>query len=555
MPNQQSWMFRWVFSVVFPRLIPKHVLSKVRIVITDGDPQEYSQVDNAIESVFPNAKRVQCGWHIVYKGFEKYIDMTFPDIPTTIINDHKKIIQNWMYSWMKRTCWTYLEYKYSRYLFMKYIFLSQVVNLFGLAFLNNVAMFVRKHVLLHEKYFLYCQRSQIRHYGEYSNTPLEGTNFALKHSSISTHPGLSMDSSMVILSLLSDKHVQKVNSNVIKQNKRQCMNYGNEVHDKLTVRGSSMVSNLVSLTNRYKCIRVNAKEWKVRKMSVGGNRKRGIMSCIPDFDVLQTVGIIDTANDNIKQLRCSCTYTTVYGLPCVHSWTVAKTFEPNWTYINHNDVSVRWLKSYYLYSLPETIIPDVAKQQKIKQVFRSIRKHEVVGIHIEQNWYADIPIHTTPLPEEYQQPDHIVKCMNYPDSDKVTDFDPYNSNLDGTTSQVTEIGTQLSDEDDDAITEFINANVTETINSNVSMKSYYSQLQPNFVEAVNWVTNQQDADQLKQLFDKFISDVKSKYKEQHPVSEEQIYVSSNMPIETAKQHHGCTGWSESRKRKKMTHIK
>ena len=26
MPNQQSWMFHWIFSVVFPRLLPKHVL-------------------------------------------------------------------------------------------------------------------------------------------------------------------------------------------------------------------------------------------------------------------------------------------------------------------------------------------------------------------------------------------------------------------------------------------------------------------------------------------------------------------------------------------------
>ena len=51
MPNQQSWMFIWVFSVVSPRLFPKHILTKVRIVITDGDPQEFSQVDNAIESV------------------------------------------------------------------------------------------------------------------------------------------------------------------------------------------------------------------------------------------------------------------------------------------------------------------------------------------------------------------------------------------------------------------------------------------------------------------------------------------------------------------------
>ena len=358
-----------VFSVVFPRLIPKHVLSKVKIVITDGDPQEFSQVDNAIESVIPNAKRVRCGWHIVHKGFDKYIDTTFPDIATSIINDHKKIIKNWMYSWMKRICPTYLQYKYSRYLFMKYIFSSQVVHLFGLAFSNNVAMFVRKHVLLHEKYFLYNQRSHIRHYGEYSNTPLEGTNFGLKHSSISTHPGLSMDSSMVILSLLSDKHVKKVNSNVIKQNKRKCMNYTNEVHDKLTVRASSMISNLVALTHRYKCIRVSDKEWNVRKISDSTQNRRGIMSCIPDFDVLQTVYVMDTTKDNIKQLGCSCTYTTVYGLPCVHSLVVAKTFDPNLTYINHNDVSVRWLKSYYLYSLPDKIIPDTKKQQQIKQVF------------------------------------------------------------------------------------------------------------------------------------------------------------------------------------------
>ena len=70
MPNLQTWMFRWVFSVVFPRLILKHILSKIRIVITDGDSQEFSQVDNAIESVIPNAKRVQCGWHIiVHKNF------------------------------------------------------------------------------------------------------------------------------------------------------------------------------------------------------------------------------------------------------------------------------------------------------------------------------------------------------------------------------------------------------------------------------------------------------------------------------------------------------
>ena len=144
-------------------------------------------------------------------------------------------------------------------------------------------------------------------------------------------------------------------------------------------------------------------------------------------------------------------------------------------------------------------------------MFRSIRRHEVVCIHIHTKWYADIPIHSLPLPEEYQQPDHVVRCMNYPNSDKVNNFDPYNSNLDGTTFQITEIGTQLSDEDANAVSEFINANVNETINSPDTKKSYYSQLQPNFVETINWVTNQQDVHELKGMFDKFISYVKSRY--------------------------------------------
>ena len=157
---------------------------------------------------------------------------------------------------MKQRCVTYLQYKYSRYLFMKYLYSREIVNTFGVSFSNNVAMFVRKHVLPHEKSFLYCLRNHIRHYGEYSNTPLEGTNYGLKHSSISTHPGLTMDNSMIILSQLSEKHVTKVNSNVIKQNKKHCVNYKEKVHNKLTILGSSMLANTISIVKRYECIRM-----------------------------------------------------------------------------------------------------------------------------------------------------------------------------------------------------------------------------------------------------------------------------------------------------------
>ena len=146
-------MFRWVFSVVFPCLIPKHILQNIKIVITDGDPQEFLQIDNAIENVIPNAKRIRCGWHIVHQGFARYVGTAFLDICSAIVDNHKKMIQNWMYSWMKGYCSSYLQYKYSRYLFMKFLYSRDIINTFGVSFSNNVAMFVREHVLPHEKPF------------------------------------------------------------------------------------------------------------------------------------------------------------------------------------------------------------------------------------------------------------------------------------------------------------------------------------------------------------------------------------------------------------------
>ena len=114
---------------------------------------------------------------------------------------------------------------------------------------------------------------------------------------------------------------------------------------------------------------------------------------IPDFDVIQKVTSIETQNIATRQLQCSCNYADVYGLPCIHSIAVAESFKPKWENITHNDVSVRWWKAYYLFSLPELIIPDRAKQQRIKQVFRTLRQNEVVGIHVTSTMYQTQTIH------------------------------------------------------------------------------------------------------------------------------------------------------------------
>ena len=137
--------------------------------------------------------------------------------------------------------------------------------------------------------------------------------------------------------------------------------------------------------------------------------------------------------------------------------------KPKWLYVTHDDVSVRWLKLYYLYSLPEKIIPQEDVQEKTKQVFQYLRRHEVVGKHINSEWYTDIPIIGEPLPTKFNELEHVIKCANFPDSNEANDFDPFTSNLDSTMSQDTGIGTEHQNESDDAVLQFLSENVPATV--------------------------------------------------------------------------------------------
>ena len=213
---------------------------------------------------------------------------------------------------------------------------------------------------------------------------------------------------------------------------------------------------------------------------------------------------------------------------------VASSLKPCWKHITHNDVSVRWWNAYYLFSLPEKIIPDRNRQIRIKQVFKTLRKKETVGIHVKVSDYWNNPTHDGPIPEEYEMLPHVVRCTNYPDSKKVSDFDPFDSNFDGTMSQVTDINTQLTDGENDNDTNvfaFVTKNIRQTIKNDAETKSFYAQLKPNFMEAVNWINTQAEVEEFAKLMDNFVSLIKVKYNQVNTNSTSHTYVPSNLPIE------------------------
>ena len=56
MKNQNTWIFRWLFIIVVPQLLGKHNLKRFQVIISDGDAQEYHQIDYLIIKYFTSAK-------------------------------------------------------------------------------------------------------------------------------------------------------------------------------------------------------------------------------------------------------------------------------------------------------------------------------------------------------------------------------------------------------------------------------------------------------------------------------------------------------------------
>ena len=82
--------------------------------------------------------------------------------------------------------------------------------------------------------------------------------------------------------------------------------------------------------------------------------------------------------------------------------------------------------------------------------------------------YQTQTIHEGPLLDEYIEELHVVQCMNYPNSNRVPDFDSFNSNFDGTMSQLTDINTQISEdegEEEDDVFTFVADNIKTAIDN------------------------------------------------------------------------------------------
>lgn len=121
--NEWAWVFRWLFQTMFPLLLGSDYMLRVKVIITDGDSQETSQLDIAISLHFPKVLRVRCGWHVIDRGWARCCPGVC-SVAKGSQNEFKSIIQQikaWLYSWMQPHCETEDKYKISKALLTAYL--------------------------------------------------------------------------------------------------------------------------------------------------------------------------------------------------------------------------------------------------------------------------------------------------------------------------------------------------------------------------------------------------------------------------------------------------
>jgi hypothetical protein len=57
-PHHRAWMYRWFYQTAVPTLVGKDTCQRVRLVLTDGDSNECTQLADAIRSTFTDTSRL-----------------------------------------------------------------------------------------------------------------------------------------------------------------------------------------------------------------------------------------------------------------------------------------------------------------------------------------------------------------------------------------------------------------------------------------------------------------------------------------------------------------
>ena len=398
---------------MFSKLFHSDILRKVNLIISDGNQEEMSQIDASILTVFPNARRQRCGFHLVRMGWNSHV------LSKKIFKGNEFLydkvchhLKAWIYSWRTARVETEVEYKVSKLMFYKFLNTRQIRNTLGVAFIESVEDFVKKHIEPHETNFVFYLRKHLRHFDEYINCLHEGTNNALRHSAAPIGPTMCIENTMRVMNNNSER------ARIKKQIENSIQFVGTKLYSKLNCSkhlnkfGYEILLSSWTRKDQYVSIRVEEEKWLVihKNNDEGGddlkktNTDHSKEYC-PKFKRVRKVILCE------KKLICSCSYRKRYGIGCAHEYNVVSRFR-DYIEPSHHECSIRWWNIYSMCGMSGNAHKTEIESNLLKS-FHVMQDRDLIGLPVKSHSHECIKLYTAPIPKKFIYP-KFPRCSNYP---------------------------------------------------------------------------------------------------------------------------------------------
>lgn len=184
-PNQRTWMFKYVLLEILPKIFGSQFCLKVKAIISDGDKQLIRSIELSIDRYYRNAIRLPCTWHIVHpplRNGHRTIGRR-PHVSKYWLQWFLRLLQKWVYTFMKSNCGIESdeEYRVSKSLLSAFVNSDTIKKYLTNDGVLAVKQYLEDSIFTYEDTFLAYKKLHLHNKEREDNCAHEGTNFARKY--------------------------------------------------------------------------------------------------------------------------------------------------------------------------------------------------------------------------------------------------------------------------------------------------------------------------------------------------------------------------------------
>lgn len=390
----------------------KDILLRVEIVMSDGDPNEFSQIDESIDMFMKFAIRLRCGWHIVVKGFKKYAPKITADCQLGTIMAYKslkKLISNWIYSWMRCNCECDVEVHLSIKILRHFIQSEFVTNHFSADFISQMLDWIKSYVEPHLYRIAFYRKNMHRCFDVYTNCAQESVHHGMKFNAVPVTEYHSVTKSAIILSTNGLKKCAETERDYTTQLRK------NYQHHDAFIGCGFILDNAQEMGREQWDLRFNYENkrklhslWLVRHLERRENSKSDAqdnmnIDNLKERDLLPDFVRIRIVIEKNGVFYCSCCFFQRWAFACRHIWNVLSSF-PLYDRPSSKDFGYRWQKNVCYFWLCTTMSKD------LKANLEKLMDNDIEGPYCDPNIFKDLPIDKD-ITDEWDP--NVVRCTNY----------------------------------------------------------------------------------------------------------------------------------------------